>query len=372
MANLTPGPVPEGYSASQDHTYLATVSFDFFEDWLASLRVLCSPPLYAHFIEYAGFSNDVSIGTQQRVTHDQIVSLYQHVVEVTGDEMMGLWSRPIRTGALKYICEIVADASSIRTALYRLSQFWKLLLDDYAMEMVENQSSIRIEIRPRMAGLVVNRFGHVLLLKLVHGIASWLARRELPVLQIGFAFGRPSFAEDYSILFPASVSFEEPCSFISFGQDIGRLAVERQFADIHEFLVRAPRDWIFTSYNEHAIQLKLREFLHASPFLQLSLEDAASRLNMAPRTLMRKLAAENLSFQAIKDGVRRDFAIRDLARTTKSLALISHAIGFSSVAAFHRAFKHWTGLTPAAYRRQSRGAILREGRPAPPPTIATV
>lgn len=355
MANLMREVAPEGRQSGQDHTYLATLSHDFIEDWLASLRALCSPAQFTHFVEYAKLSIDVPHSSQQRITHDQIVNLYQYVVAGTGDEMMGLWSRRIRPGALKYICGAVVEASSIRTALFRLCQFWRMLLDDYALEMVEDAQTIRVEIRPLAEGLAINRFGHMLLLKLVHGIASWLARRELPVTRVDFAFPRPGFADNYSTLFPAAIGYDAPFSCIRFDQHVGRLSTERQVADIHEFLVRAPRDWIFTSSNQHTIKLKLRELLHASPFLQLNLEDAARSVNMAPRTLVRRLAAEDLSFQAIKDGVRRDLAIRDLARTTKSLALIAHEIGFSSVAAFHRAFKQWTSMTPAAYRRQSRG-----------------
>jgi len=354
MANLTFDATADRRNPTQDDTYLATVSFAFVEDWLASLRVQCDKSQYAIFLDRAGLSKDSLTQSHQRITHDQIVMLYQHVVAETGDEMMGLWSRPIRSGAFKYLCRIVLEASSIRTALYRFSQFWNLLLDDYVLEMIEEKAVIRIEIRPRQDGQIVHRFGHMLLLKLTHGIASWLAGRELPLHQLGFAFRRPSFATDYPILFPAPISFEEVYSFISFSQEVGNLAVERKISEMHEFLVRAPRDWIFTSYKEHAIQLKLRELLHASPGLNLRLDDAARRLNMAPRTLVRKLAADELSFQGIKDGMRRDLAIRDLTRTKKNLDLISYEVGFSSVAVFHRAFKHWTGMTPSAYRKQSR------------------
>ena len=96
--------------------------------------------------------------------------------------------------------------------------------------------------------------------------------------------------------------------------------------------------------------LRVRELLLKSEALTLQLGDAAQRLNLTPRTLIRRLDAEATSFQAIKDGLRRDIAIRDLTSGTKSIEAISQDIGFGSAASFHRAFRRWTGATPRSYQ----------------------
>ena len=333
---------------SQGSPILPTVSRAFLEDWLLALRTHCPPEQLERFLSQTGLSDTAQ--PRARVTHDQIVRLYQLAAVETGDEMMGLWSRPIRSGALKHLCTVVRGASSLSAALFRFTSFWNLLLDDFSVKLENEDDTLRVVLVPRKDD-VAQRFGHMLLLKLVHGIVSWLTGRELPVSEVTFAFDRPDFAEDYPILFPAPIRFGQAHSSISFSDHLGDLPVSRSEAEMQEFLVRAPRDWIFTSYREHALSLRVRELLLLSDRMEYHLSNAALASNMTPRTLIRRLDAEGTSFQAIKDGLRRDIAIRDLSLGTKSIEAISQDLGFASAANFHRAFKTWTNATPGAYRK---------------------
>lgn len=331
----------------------ATVSIEFVQDLLRSLRALCHEQVLDRCLTQAGIVKEFIRHPGARLTHDQLVGLYRKSAGVTGDEMMGLWSRPIRTGSLKYIIRAVIDAPTIDVALYRFTQFWNLLLDDYRLDLTQTETALRLELVPRSSNTGVNRFGHALMLKLTHGIVSWLVGREVPVCSVGFAFSRPPFATDYPTLFPAAVNFGGKHSQITFHADLGKIRPERSAADVRTFLARAPRDWIFTSYHEHAMRLKVRELLYAD--LGRTLDDVSSRLHMSSRTLIRKLQDEGLSFQGIKDELRRDLAILNLVRNDASLTEISYALGFSSPAVFHRAFRHWTGMTPGTYRAAQHG-----------------
>jgi len=341
----------------QDSTIiLPTVSRAFLEDWLAVLKDNCASQQFGALLEQSRLSAEGQ--SRARVTHDQIVRLYKEAVAVSGDEMMGLWSRPIRPGALKHLCASVRGASSLSAALFRFTSFWNLLLDDFQMTLEHHEETMCISLTPRRDALP-NRFGHLLLLKLTHGVASWLVGYELPLRDVGFGFERPCFAEDYPVLFPAPIRFGQVQSSISFDAVHSNLPVERSEPEMQEFLARAPRDWIFTSLHEHALPLRVRELLLLSDNLEAGLKETAKLLNLTPRTLMRRLDGEATSFQSIKDGLRRDIAIRDLTQSAKSIEAISQDIGFASAANFHRAFKRWTDVTPGTYRKLSRSNALK-------------
>ncbi|MCW8843528.1 MAG: AraC family transcriptional regulator [Rhodobacteraceae bacterium] len=318
------------------------------------LEANSAPGQFAALFERAGLPADSQSRT--RVTHDQIVRLYQVAVAETGDEMMGLWSRPIRPGALKLLCASMRGASSLSAALFRFISFWNLILDDFGMTLDHEGETLRVSLVARGEALP-NRFGHMLLLKLAHGVASWLVGYELPLRDVCFGFDRPRFAEDYPVLFPAPIQFGGLQSSISFDVNQTILPIARSETELHEFLMRAPRDWIFTSLREHTLPLRVRELLLRSGHLETDLKEMARLLNLTPRTLMRRLEAEATSFQDIKDGLRRDVAIRDLTQSAKSIEAISQDIGFASAASFHRAFKRWTDVTPGVYRRLSRANV---------------
>lgn len=342
---------------------LPTVSHAFVRDWLGALQVHCTPAQLERFLGEV----DVELDSPPiaRVTHDQIVRLYQLVAVGTGDEMMGLWSRPVRSGALKHLCVSVRTASSLGSALFRFVTFWNLVLDDHRLTLESDDETLRVVVAAE-PGVEPNRFGVMLLLKLTHGIASWLVGAEVLLTDVGFAFPTPEFAEDHTVLFPSRITYGEARSYVGFERALGRLSVERTDAEMHDFLVRAPRDWIFTSRREHTLALRVRELLlERGPDVQLV--DVARWSNLSPRTLIRHLDAEGTSFQRIRDGLRRDIAIRELAHSSRSIESISRQVGFTTGANFHRAFKRWTGATPGTYR----GGRTAGSRLAPRPGSAT-
>ncbi|MNZ95940.1 HTH-type transcriptional regulator VirS [compost metagenome] len=81
------------------------------------------------------------------------------------------------------------------------------------------------------------------------------------------------------------------------------------------------------------------------------MEEIAEEMHMTSRTLRRKLSDEGTSFQELKDGVRCDAAIHYLSQPAIPISQISRQLGFSEPAAFTRAFKQWTGISPGLYRR---------------------
>lgn len=83
---------------------------------------------------------------------------------------------------------------------------------------------------------------------------------------------------------------------------------------------------------------------------RISLREVAAEMNMSDRTLRRRLQEANVKFGAILDRIRQELAGQWLSRTDFDLKHISFLLGYSEPAAFSRAYKRWTGLTPGRAR----------------------
>jgi AraC-like DNA-binding protein len=82
----------------------------------------------------------------------------------------------------------------------------------------------------------------------------------------------------------------------------------------------------------------------------------AKSLGVGHRTLQRRLGRLGVSFAEVVGATRRDLAESYLARPELSLGEVAYLLGYSEQASFHRAFRQWHDVTPAAYRRTLVGA----------------
>ena len=79
-------------------------------------------------------------------------------------------------------------------------------------------------------------------------------------------------------------------------------------------------------------------------------EPVAQRLAMTARTMHRRLDKAGTSFRRIRDELLRERAENLLRERSVSIGEVSYLLGYGEPSNFHRAFRRWTGLTPAAWR----------------------
>jgi AraC-like DNA-binding protein len=77
-----------------------------------------------------------------------------------------------------------------------------------------------------------------------------------------------------------------------------------------------------------------------------SITTVARVLAMSPRSIQRALAEEGTTYQQLLEEARREVALRYLRDPAVTVAHVAWLVGYSEPAAFHRAFRRWTGRAP--------------------------
>ncbi|MCH2096529.1 MAG: AraC family transcriptional regulator [Rhodobacteraceae bacterium] len=78
----------------------------------------------------------------------------------------------------------------------------------------------------------------------------------------------------------------------------------------------------------------------------------AQGLGFSARSFHRRLSEHGVSFQTLAEETRREIALGMLGDGENTLSEIAFLTGFSEQSSFNRAFKRWTGQTPARYRKE--------------------
>lgn len=100
------------------------------------------------------------------------------------------------------------------------------------------------------------------------------------------------------------------------------------------------------------------------PIEKIKCDSVARKMGMSRRTLIRRLAAEDVSFSEVVNELKFDLAKRYLEDEDMSISQIAWLVGYSEVSAFTHAFYRWAGCTPRQWRSRLRGKprqpLLRE------------
>jgi AraC-like DNA-binding protein len=76
----------------------------------------------------------------------------------------------------------------------------------------------------------------------------------------------------------------------------------------------------------------------------------AKALGMSTRTLARRLALEDTTFEDVVDELRRTLALQYIKTPTISLSQMAWLLGYEGSTSFNHAFRRWTGAPPSAAR----------------------
>lgn len=256
------------------------------------------------------------------------------------------------------VAGLIANASpTMLDALNQLNRYSRLTIDSPH----KGESSLLFErgdvddfiIDQRLPSLAHADLIDISFTYLITGPRTFLPREH--VLQVQRTCAAPTHATVLENIWKCPIEFNAPRNAIRLPKWVA------------DYPVRQQPDYVFAILSAHAESLLISDAMRLgfSETLErlimselhtgeVNLEWVSSRLNLSRQTIYRRLKAEGTTFEALFDRLRHRMATVYLVERNTSVLETAFLLGYSDPSPFSRAFKRWTGQSPAAYGKKNR------------------
>lgn len=287
----------------------------------------------------------------RRVPADAHYRLWEHAELVTGDPAVGLHAGkvvdPERMGLVGHVffnCDTLGEAVTQYVRLHRLINESVFLsfeqTADQAIlcwqpDMAEHYCRQDMD---RTLAAAITRTRHF-----IHpGIrAEW----------VEIAHPAPVYADEYEKLLGGPVRFDCGITRLAFNSRHLGHPIPRRNPYVYSAVLKQVNTLLARLQSRRSFGRRIRRLISKQMATErIDADSLARQCHMSRQTLYRKLKKEGLSFHGLVEQVRQDKALRYVAADQYALGEIAFLLGFSELSAFSRAFKRWTGTSPAEYR----------------------
>lgn len=309
---------------------------------LSEFQVDPVPLLAAH-----GLVHESLADPDARVPYAAIGALLATCAERTGCDHFGLLlGQRASLSYLGILAEIARNSPTVGEALCAFSVNQHLYSGGGAVYLFQDGDEITFGYAIYHTGLRgCEQIHDLAMAQILTGVRELCGGQFQPRV-IELSRRAPADAAPYQRAFPVPVVFECVNSAMRFGADV----MQRPIADADPARLRELLT-LLEAAGRHNLLNRLRRTLRIQLLRGDTTGDhAAQMLELHRRTLNRRLMRRGTTFQNVLDQVRFDAARHLLHLTRIPVPRIASSLGYSNASSFTRAFRRWSGETPARYR----------------------
>lgn len=318
------------------------------------VRVVGRNPTISKRLRAAGIGAAQFADPDTRLPYGLAVTLLEEALSWNGDPALGLRAAAVIDAGDADVLEHAARCcASYGDALEALVRYIHLI--DEAVELSLRRDAERtLVVYQSRAGYDHPRAAVDFAIGSIYQFTVRSALVDMTGMEVWFSYEEPGYSSEHRRFFGLPVRFGAQHHALVLPRD--RLAAPMKRSDprlARAFQARADR-LAEQIHQQSGTRGQLRKLLidHIGAG-KISMAWAARHLAMSVPTLRRHLELEGTTFTVVVDEFRRERAEHELRSGGVSVSEVAFMLGFSNVAAFHRAFRRWTGLSPTEYRSRS-------------------
>ncbi|RFM27016.1 AraC family transcriptional regulator [Deminuibacter soli] len=304
--------------------------------------------------EVSHISADEMGDSEKMVEWEKAALIWVPLLKLTGDPLIGLH---IGMGTPKMLHGMVGfliqSCKDLDQALQMLSKYghmispmvsYKYIINDVAILEIE-QNKMWLLKHPEPA----RQANDFLLASTLNTSAALTGQRIVP-LRIELAYPKREVSE-YQKFFGCDVLFNQEVNRIILDKkDITATILTSDQSMFERFNSMVAEKQALLATNTTSGNLKQVLFMQFKGRIP-SIDEAASSLDMTPRSLQRKLMQERTTFRDVAGEIRKDIAFQLMQNPAIKISEVSDILGYSDPTAFRKAFKSWTNVAPRAVKK---------------------
>jgi AraC-like DNA-binding protein len=291
-----------------------------------------------------------AMGPDDRLPISAVLRWLDSAVEISRDPDLGLRAvRRIESGSYDVLEYMARSASNYGEALELQLRYIRLVNEaaDFTLGVREGRAFIDLRSRVVLTRAASDFQACALLI----AARAWLG--SLDSFELWFSYPAPSKLDTYrEVLGSTPVRFGAAHDAISFDAKLLEVPMKSADPKLNAVLRRHAEHLIAELPEPEWLTGRVRKLLMGLlPAGKTNADYVATRLGMSRRTLTRHLEREGVTYKDLLEQARRELSFQYLANPATDIQQIAFLLGYSETAAFSRAFRRWSGQSPAAYRR---------------------
>ncbi|AHI28126.1 AraC family transcriptional regulator [Marinobacter similis] len=286
-----------------------------------------------------------------RLPRDCFARLIKQAISLTGEPGIGfLMGLQMKVSCHGVIGQAAMVARTLGAALDIAIAYFKMPSSDLELRLDPHGQHVRLALVELDERYRLGEVGAMFLLTGFAAMAEALTGTRLRGKGV-VRFARPSYMSRFDHLMVGPLTFEGGFNGFIFERSILDLPLVMSDPVAARVAREQCKEELGRLGGGRTLVQQVRDLVFDEGMGFASIEEVAAKLNVTPRTLQRRLRAEDMVFRELVESMRQQHAMRLLAVGQKSIGQVSDLLGYSDVTNFSRAFRRWTGRSPREYAR---------------------
>lgn len=249
--------------------------------------------------------------------------------------------------------QLAMSSATLQHALKDLQTYSSLIGFPFSFTVTKHHNAYEIDMNnlyPRDEVESVKWFVVEAVVAMLMHNATILSATDVRFEKVCLPYRRSSLQPRYTEYFGCKVEYDCDSLRLHVSEAMMHLPTSSRNDTVYAFVQAEAAMKLGRFSQRQLLEEKIFSLLGSQTWTIPSQEKISQKLNMSSSSLYRKLSDAGSGYQKIVDRYRFGIAVEMLRDNTDSIRTISERLLFTDVSSFIKAFKKWTGITPAQFR----------------------